>query len=161
MSDGLPQGVSTTTNHVAIVCVASTIIDGGLWTTRFLRTERLTLSSMSSKRTPEHDFYVDANGCPTERISTNGLDVIIHYDDIPESDITSIDGLRCTTALRTVIDLAPELESAELKRIVRDCLDRRLFTPEEAMARVAQPDMLTRPGAKILRQVLGGPSGVA
>ena len=78
-----------------------------------------------------------------------------------ESDIASIDGLRCTTALRTVIDLAPELESAVLKRIVRDCLDRRLFTPEEAMARVAQPDMLTRPGAKLLRQVLGGPSGVA
>ena len=47
-----------------------------------------------------------------------------------ESDIASIDGLRCTTALRTVIDLAPELEVAELKRIVRTCLDRGLFTPE-------------------------------
>jgi hypothetical protein len=85
--------------------------------------------------------------------------MIVHYDDIPESDITTIDGLRCTTALRTVIDLAPELETAELMQIVRDCLDRRLFTPEEAMARVAKPDMLTRHGAKLLRQVVDGHRG--
>lgn len=116
---------------------------------------------MSSKRIPADDFYVDANGCLTERVTTNGLDVVVHYDDIPESDITTINGIRCTTPLRTVIDLAPELETPELKQIVRDCLDRRLFTVEEAMARVAEPDMLTRPGAKLLRQVVGDPSGMA
>jgi hypothetical protein len=108
-----------------------------LWTTQFLATERPTLSSMPSNRIPDDDFY------------------------IPESDITTIDGLRCTTALRTVIDLAPELETTELKLIVRDCLDRQLFTPAEAMARVAQPDMLTRPGAELLRQLLSGPCGMA
>lgn len=101
-------------------------------------------------------MFVDANGCLAERVTAGDLEVIVHYDDIPESDITTIGGLRTTTALRTVIDLAPELEPAELKRIVRDCLDRRLFTPEEAMVRVAEPDMLTRPGAKLLRQVLRG-----
>jgi hypothetical protein len=37
---------------------------------------------------------------------------------------------------------------------VQDCLRRRLFTVEEALARLAQPDMLTRPGAKLLRQAL-------
>ena len=123
-------------------------------------TERPTLSFMSSKRIPDDAFYVDANSCLTERVTTNGLDAIVHYDDIPESDITSINGIRCTTALRTVIDLAPELETPEFKKIVRDCLDRSLFTVEEAMARVAEPDMLTRPGAKLLKEYVGGPSGM-
>ena len=137
------------------------MIHSGLWTTRFLTRERSSLSFMSRRRTPDDDFYVDANGCLTERVTLDELDVTIHYDDVPESDITTINGLRCTTALRTVIDLAPELETAELKRIVRDCLDRQLFTPEEAMTRVAQPDMLTRPGAKLLLQVVGDPSALA
>lgn len=100
------------------------------------------------------DFYVDANGCLTERVAMDGQDVIVHYDDVPESDITSINGIRCTTALRTVIDVAPELDRTELERVVRECLDRRLFTPEEAMERVAKPDMLTRLGARLVRQVV-------
>ncbi len=112
---------------------------------------------MSNKQTPDDDFYIDANGCLTEHVTTGDLDMIVHYDDIPESDITTIDGLRCTTALRTVIDLAPELKTAELKRIVRDCLDRKLFTFEEAMARVSEPDMLTRPGAEVAPPALGRP----
>ena len=128
---------------------------------RLSYTERPTLSSVSSKRIPDDGFSVDANGCLTECVTTHGLDVIVHYDDIPESDVTSINGVRCTTALRTIIDLAPELEAPELKQIVRDCLDRRLFTVEEAMARVAEPDMLTRSGAKLLRQVVGDPSGTS
>lgn len=85
------------------------------------------------------DFYVDANGCLTERVAMDGQDVIVHYDDVPESDITSINGVRCTSALRTVIDVAPELDRTELEQIVRHCLDRRLFTLEEAMERVSKP----------------------
>jgi hypothetical protein len=108
---------------------------------------------MSDDQTND-DFYVDANGCPTERVAMDGQDVIVHYDDVPESDITSINGIRCTTALRTVIDVAPELDRTELERMVRECLDRRLFTPEEAMERVAKPDMLTRLGARLVRQVV-------
>ncbi len=100
------------------------------------------------------DIYVDANGCLTERVTMNGQDVIVHYDDIPESDITSIRGIRCTTALRTVIDIAPELDRTELEQMVRECLDRRLFTPEEAIERVAKPDMLARVGAKLVRHVV-------
>lgn len=102
-----------------------------------------------------HDYiYVDANGCLTERVVLDGQDVIVHHDDIPDSDITSVDGIPCTTPLRTVIDIAPETEAAEFDRIVRHCLDRGLFSREEAMARTAEPDMLSRPGARLLRQVL-------
>ncbi|MGH8962466.1 MAG: hypothetical protein ACRDWT_14985 [Jatrophihabitantaceae bacterium] len=99
-------------------------------------------------------FYVDANGCLTERVAMDGQDVIVHYDDVPDSDITSINGIRCTTALRTVIDVAPELDRTELEQMVQECLDRRLFTPEEAMERVAKPDVLTRLGATLVRQVV-------
>jgi hypothetical protein len=111
---------------------------------------------MSGDQTND-DVGIDANGCLTERVAVDGQDVIVHYDDIPESDITSINGIRCTTALRTVIDVAPELDRTELEQMVRHCLDRRLFTPEGAMERVAKPDMLTRLGAKLVRQIVSRP----
>lgn len=120
--------------------------------------ERRTLPSMSRDQTND-DFFVDANGCLAERVNLDGQEVIVHYDDIPESDITCVNGIRITTALRTVIDLAPELGKTELEQIVRECLDRRLFTPEEVAERVARPDMWTRPGAKLLRQVVSDLSG--
>jgi hypothetical protein len=82
--------------------------------------------------------------------------VIAHYDDIPEKDITTVQGIRCTTALRTVIDMAPDVDAATLARMVQDCLDRRLFIVEEAKARLAEPDMLTRRGAELLRKTLPG-----
>ena len=103
---------------------------------------------------PRAELFVDANGCPTERIGFGGQDVIVHYDDIPEHDLTVVRGIPCTTALRTVIDIAPDCEPGELDRIVRDCLERRLFTVEEAGARLREPDMRTRRGAELLRQVV-------
>lgn len=106
---------------------------------------------------PDHfhdDIYVDSNGCPTERIRLGGQDVIVHHDDIPEKDITTVRGIRCTTALRTVIDIAPDVDAAELERIVQDCLERRLFTVDDARARISELDMLARPGAALLRRAL-------
>ena len=100
------------------------------------------------------DVYIDANGCPTEVVRVGGQPAIFHYDDVPETDITTVDSIRVTTPLRTVIDIAPDVDIEHLRRIVQDCLDRQLFTVDEAMARLAQPDMLERVGAKLLRQVL-------
>ena len=77
---------------------------------------------------------VDGNGVLTERMWIGDQEVIIHRDDVPESDVTTIDGIRCTTALRTVIDVAPDIEASHLAEIVRDCLERGLFTVEEAIA---------------------------
>jgi hypothetical protein len=98
--------------------------------------------------------YLDSNGVPTETVWIGGQQVIIHYDDVPQKDITVVRGFRCTTALRTVIDIAPDVDAARLRRIVDDCLDRALFTVEEAKARLADDDMRTRPGAELLRQTL-------
>jgi hypothetical protein len=104
------------------------------------------------------DMWIDANGAPTELHRTDGIEVVVHHDDIPEQDRTTVDGIPCTTALRTVIDLAPELTDDELRRVVEDCLSRRLFTVGEAMARTSEPDMRDRPGARLLERALGRPS---
>lgn len=97
---------------------------------------------------------VDGNGVPTEVRSVGGIEVIVHHEDIPECDITTVDGIRCTTPVRTLVDLAPELDPAELEQAVRDALDRRLFTVEEAEERLGRPDMVDRRGAQLLRRVL-------
>jgi hypothetical protein len=102
------------------------------------------------------DLYVDANGVLTERVWRGGQEVFVHYDDICDSDVTTVRGIPCTTALRTVIDIASELDSSDLERVVEDALTRGLFTVEEARVRLAQPDMLTRRGAELLRRVLPG-----
>jgi hypothetical protein len=52
---------------------------------------------------------VDGNGQLTERMWLGEQEVIIHRGDVPETDITTVDGIRCTTALRTVIDVAPSV----------------------------------------------------
>jgi hypothetical protein len=101
---------------------------------------------------------VDGNGLLTERMWLGEHEVIIHRDDVPETDITTVDGIRCTTALRTVIDVAPEVADSHLEVIVRDCLERGLFTVEEASRRIAEPDMVGRRGAELLRRALP-PSG--
>jgi hypothetical protein len=101
-----------------------------------------------------NDLYIDANGCPTEVVAFGDQTVVVHYDDIPESDITTVNGLRCTTPIRTAIDIATQVSESELKRIVDEFLSRGLFTTEEAMMRLAQPDMAARRGAHILRRVL-------
>jgi len=101
------------------------------------------------------DIFIDANGCPAERIRVGGQEVVVHYDDIPESDITTVHGLRVTTPIRTVIDIAPEMPAPELERIIRDFLDRGLFPVEEAFTRLDQPDMAARAGAHMVRSALG------
>jgi hypothetical protein len=97
---------------------------------------------------------VDGNGMLTERTWIGGQEVIIHRDDVPESDLTCVDGIRCTTALRTIIDVAPEVPAAHLEIMVRDCLERSLFTVDDARRRVAEPDMADRRGAALLRRLL-------
>ena len=98
--------------------------------------------------------YLDSNGVLTEQRWIGGQEVIVHYDDVPETDRTVRDGIPMTTPLRTVIDIAPDIDEAELHRIIGDCLRRRLFTVDEALARVARPDMVSRPGALLLLRAL-------
>lgn len=102
----------------------------------------------------DDELELDSNGCPTERMVVAGQEVVVHYDDVPAKDLTTVRGIPCTTALRTVIDIAPDVDAEHLVRIVRDCLGRRLFTVEEAWERLDEADMLDRPGALLVRKVL-------
>jgi hypothetical protein len=97
---------------------------------------------------------VDGNGVLTERMWFGDQEVFIHRDDVPESDVTVVRGIPCTTALRTVIDVAPEVTAPHLDEILLDCLQRGLFTVEEASRRLAEPDMANRKGAELLRLAL-------
>jgi hypothetical protein len=65
-------------------------------------------------------MYFDGNGVLTERRWLDGHEIVVHYDDVPAKDITTVDGIPCTTALRTVIDIAPDLSAADLGRAVQD-----------------------------------------
>lgn len=103
------------------------------------------------------EITVRGEARPSEVRWIAGGPVVVHYDDLPNTDIASVRGIPCTTPLRTVIDLAPELDQGDLDRVVRDCLDRRLFTIDEAAARLDADDMLRRPGALLVRRALGLP----
>lgn len=99
-------------------------------------------------------YYLDPRGHFVERVHLDGQEVHLHYRDIPESDITTLHGLRLTTPLRTVIDIAPTVDEGQLELMVQDCLDRGLFTVEEAWARISEPDMVVDPGAIALARLL-------
>lgn len=99
-------------------------------------------------------FGVDGNGVPTERVVLDGVEVIVRRADYPESDMTSVEGIPCTTALRTVIDIAPEVSREELQLMFADFLDRGLFTLDEARRRLSQPDLLEHTGAALVRPLL-------
>ena len=86
-----------------------------------------------------------------------GQEFLVRYvDELPEKDRSVVDGIPCTTALRTVIDLAadPAIDEAGLDRIVNQFLDRGLFTVAEARARIAAPDMCRRRGAALVGAAL-------
>ena len=100
-------------------------------------------------------FHMDPRGHLVERVQIDGQEVHLHYRDVPESDITTLHGVRLTTPLRTVIDIAPMVDGDQLELMVQDCLERGLFTIEEAWQRIAQPDMLVDPGAIAMGRLLG------
>ena len=110
---------------------------------------------MDDRSVPRGEFVgFDASGALMERTTVGGVDVIVHYADMPSTDITTVRGIRCTTALRTVIDIAADTDPAYLPEIVDDCLERGLFTLAEAYERLDQPDMATHRGAGLVRSVL-------
>lgn len=97
---------------------------------------------------------LDASGALTETGTINGERVVVHYADYPDSDVTEVHGIPCTTALRTVIDIAADVEPDHLLEIVQDALDRRLFTADEARRRLDEDDMERHFGAPLVRRAL-------
>ena len=100
-------------------------------------------------------FGVDANGSLLEAGTFGGVPVLVHHDDLPESDVTTVHGIPCTTAVRTLIDIAATVEPADLHHIVKDVIARRIVSESELSARLEQPDMAVHVGAALVRRVLG------
>jgi hypothetical protein len=99
-------------------------------------------------------YFIDGNGLLAERVKLGDLQIVLHYDDIPDSDKTIVKGLPCTTAVRAAIDAAGDLDQEDVNRLARDCLDQGIFTADEVFSRVAKSDMLTRPGASRLARAV-------
>ena len=55
-------------------------------------------------------YYLDPRGHLVEHVSVDGQAVHLHSRDIPESEITTLRGLRLTSPLRTVIDIASTVD---------------------------------------------------
>ncbi len=94
------------------------------------------------------------NGSDVELHRFEHYDVVMHFEDLPESDLGLVDGVRCTSVIRTLIDCAPEMTPIEFDRCVQNALDRQLFRLAEAWERVAQPDMDSHPGARIFNETV-------
>ena len=96
----------------------------------------------------------DSNGDRVEHRWIGGQRVVVHHAFLPDKDLTEIDGTPCTTPLRTVLDLAADLSSDELDRMVRTCLRRQLFTELEALERIGETDMIGRAGSALVLESL-------
>jgi len=56
--------------------------------------------------------------------------------------------------LGTVIDVAPEVAPEHVSEMIEDCLQRRPFTVEDAVRRLAEPDLAGHRGAELLRRAI-------
>ena len=64
-----------------------------------------------------------------------------------DKDLSEVDGIPCTTALRTIIDISPDYPAENVARMVADALRRNLVTGAEALARTAEPGPVGGGGA--------------
>ena len=104
---------------------------------------------------PLAPFGVDANGSLLEAGSLAGIPVLVRREDVPDSDITAVNGIPCTTALRTLIDIAATVEPAHLRSMLTDALARGLFSEADAWTRLGRADMAVHAGAALVRRALG------
>jgi len=78
--------------------------------------------------------------------------IVIYYRTIPDKDLTEVGGIPCTTALRTIIDIAPDCPPENVARMVTDALRRNLFTIAEALERTSEDDLSGDFGALLVRE---------
>ena len=77
--------------------------------------------------------------------------VVLHYADLPESDVQTAHGFKFTRPLRTILDVieAGTVERNFIRQAVRQALERGLIT--RGQIRNAQ---LSEPARKIIEEVL-------
>ena len=93
---------------------------------------------------------------------TTGLDGSHHHDavllhrtaDLSPGDTTTVDGLRTTNAIRTVLDLGARMTVDDLLSVADRAVHLRLVHPTRLNARFAALSTKGRPGAAATREVL-------
>ena len=77
--------------------------------------------------------------------------LILHYADLPESDVQSAQGFRFTRPLRTILDLieAGTVERTFIRQAVRQAFDRGLITRKQI-----RNTQMSGPARKIVQDVL-------
>jgi hypothetical protein len=78
----------------------------------------------------------------------------IHRAHVPAEDRRALRGMPCTTAARTLIDLAGTLSEEDLAIAVEDAWRRKLAALDWVERRLRQLGSRGRPGARALRHVL-------
>jgi hypothetical protein len=87
------------------------------------------------------------------RISLDG--VVGHRSGVlEEGDVTTRDGMQCTSPLRTVIDLSGPMSATELGKVVDEFLRRKLLRLEELRERVDRTRPAPGRSVATLRKVL-------
>jgi hypothetical protein len=97
--------------------------------------------------------FIHVSADTPHRISLSG--VVGHRSGVLEvGDVTTRYGMRCTSPLRTVIDLSGPMSVAELGKVVDDFLRRNLLKLEELRERVDRTRPAPGRSVATLRQVL-------
>lgn len=98
--------------------------------------------------------YRDHNGTEVEVRHMGAIELHVRRVTYPPQDLTVVDGIRTTTALRTVIDIASGVTPADLLAMLADALGKGIFDVVEARRRIAEADLVNHPGARALGAVL-------
>jgi predicted transcriptional regulator of viral defense system len=77
--------------------------------------------------------------------------LILHYADLPESDVQAAQGFKFTRPLRTILDLieAGTVEQRFIRQALREAVDRGLITQEQI-----ENTQLSGPASKLVEEVL-------
>jgi predicted transcriptional regulator of viral defense system len=77
--------------------------------------------------------------------------LVLHYADLPESDVQTAQGFKFTRPLRTILDLIETgtVEQRFIRQALRQALDRGIITPQQVRNR-----QLSGPSRKIVGEVL-------
>src|ERR1700716_4342669 len=77
--------------------------------------------------------------------------LVLHYADLPASDVQTAQGFKFTRPLRSILDLidAGTVEQRVLRQALRQALDRGIITPQQVRNR-----HLSGPSRKIVEDVL-------
>lgn len=75
--------------------------------------------------------------------------------DLPKTDLTVVDGIACTTAVRTVIDVAGRLSARAAEELVDTAIARGLVTVRQLERRSTELACPRRRGCAVVLRVLG------